>query len=54
MAFPYQFSEQVHIGLVIEFLKVWALAAGKKTEMLATCGSDAVINLWHDSNAVIV
>lgn len=23
MAFPYQFSEQVHIGLVIEFLKVF-------------------------------
>ncbi|KAI8568635.1 hypothetical protein RHMOL_Rhmol02G0215800 [Rhododendron molle] len=45
---------QVHIDLVIEFLKVWALAAGKKTEMLATCGSDAVINLWHDSDAAIV
>ncbi|KAG4166824.1 hypothetical protein ERO13_A13G156800v2 [Gossypium hirsutum] len=31
--------------------KVWALAVGKKTEMLATGGSDAVINLWHDSTA---
>ncbi|KAJ0846583.1 putative transcription factor WD40-like family [Helianthus annuus] len=29
--------------------KVWALTVGKKTEMLATGGSDAVINLWHDS-----
>ncbi|KAM7463555.1 hypothetical protein LguiA_031676 [Lonicera macranthoides] len=34
-------------GLVL----VWALAVGKKTEMLATGGSDAVINLWHDSTA---
>ncbi|KAF8378925.1 hypothetical protein HHK36_030274 [Tetracentron sinense] len=31
--------------------KVWALTVGKKTEMLATGGSDAVINLWHDSTA---
>ncbi|KAI3687031.1 hypothetical protein L1987_80721 [Smallanthus sonchifolius] len=31
--------------------KVWALTLGKKTEMLATGGSDAVINLWHDSTA---
>ncbi|KAF3948649.1 hypothetical protein CMV_025384 [Castanea mollissima] len=28
--------------------KVWALAIGKKTEMLATGGGDAVINLWYD------
>ena len=27
------------------------MAVGKKTEMLATGGSDAVINLWHDSTA---
>lgn len=32
-------------------LQIWALAVGKKTEMLATGGSDAVINLWHDSTA---
>ncbi|KAJ4827664.1 hypothetical protein Tsubulata_017672 [Turnera subulata] len=31
--------------------KVWALAVGRKTEMLATGGGDAVINLWHDSTA---
>lgn len=31
--------------------KVWALAVGKKTEMLATGGADAVVNLWHDSTA---
>ncbi|PIA55623.1 hypothetical protein AQUCO_00700140v1 [Aquilegia coerulea] len=30
--------------------KVWALAVGKKTEMLATGGGDTV-NLWHDSTA---
>lgn len=27
------------------------MAVGKKTEILATGGSDAVINLWHDSTA---
>lgn len=32
-------------------LQVWALAVGKKTEMLATGGSDAVVNLWFDSTA---
>ncbi|KAK4362783.1 hypothetical protein RND71_018024 [Anisodus tanguticus] len=32
--------------------KIWALAVGKKTEMLATGGGDAVINLWHDSTAL--
>ncbi|KAK9120554.1 hypothetical protein Syun_018171 [Stephania yunnanensis] len=31
--------------------KVWALAVGKKTEMLATGGGDAVVNLWYDSTA---
>ncbi|MFS7946989.1 putative transcription factor WD40-like family [Helianthus anomalus] len=31
--------------------KVWALTVGKKTAMLTTSGSDAVINLWHDSTA---
>ncbi|KAG5585072.1 hypothetical protein H5410_045506 [Solanum commersonii] len=31
--------------------KIWALALGKKTEMLATGSGDAVINLWHDSTA---
>ncbi|XP_021737664.1 transducin beta-like protein 3 [Chenopodium quinoa] len=31
--------------------KVWALAIGKKTEMLATGGGDAVINIWNDSTA---
>ncbi|KAE8707862.1 hypothetical protein F3Y22_tig00110372pilonHSYRG00187 [Hibiscus syriacus] len=31
--------------------KVWALAVGKKTEMLATGVSDAVINLWYDATA---
>lgn len=30
---------------------MWALAVGKKTEMLATGGSDAVVNLWYDSTA---
>jgi len=28
--------------------KVWALAVGRKTEMLATGGTDAILNLWHD------
>lgn len=28
--------------------QIWALAAGRKTEMLATGGTDAVLNLWHD------
>ena len=32
-------------------LQVWALAVGKKTEMVATGGGDAVINIWHDSTA---
>lgn len=32
-------------------LQVWALAVGRKTEMLATGGSDAVVNLWQDSTA---
>lgn len=32
-------------------LQVWALAIGRKTEMLATGGSDAVVNLWFDSTA---
>lgn len=32
-------------------LQVWALAVGKKTEMLATGGGDAVFNLWYDSTA---
>ncbi|KAK9095519.1 hypothetical protein Scep_026988 [Stephania cephalantha] len=32
-------------------LSVWALAVGKKTEMLATGGGDAVVNLWYDSTA---
>ncbi|KMT19395.1 hypothetical protein BVRB_1g012450 [Beta vulgaris subsp. vulgaris] len=32
--------------------KVWALAIGKKTEVLATGGGDAVVNLWSDSTAV--
>lgn len=27
------------------------MAVGKKTEMLATGGSDAVVNLWYDSTA---
>lgn len=27
------------------------MAVGKKTEMLATGGSDAVVNLWFDSTA---
>ncbi|KZV38388.1 transducin beta-like protein 3 [Dorcoceras hygrometricum] len=31
--------------------KIWALAIGRKTEMIATGGGDAVINLWHDSTA---
>ena len=30
-------------------MQVWALTVGKKTEILATGGSDAVVNLWHDS-----
>lgn len=32
-------------------LQIWALAVGKKTETFATGGSDALINLWHDSTA---
>lgn len=32
-------------------MQIWALAIGKKTEMLATGGVDAVVNLWHDSTA---
>ena len=28
--------------------QVWALAVGRKTEMLATGGTDAILNLWHD------
>ncbi|KAJ6858579.1 hypothetical protein NC652_041003 [Populus alba x Populus x berolinensis] len=31
--------------------KVWALAIGRKTEMFATGGGDAVVNLWYDSTA---
>ncbi|RWW67701.1 hypothetical protein BHE74_00024830 [Ensete ventricosum] len=31
--------------------KIWALAVGKKTEMLVTGGTDALINFWHDSTA---
>lgn len=34
-----------------KILQVWALAVGKKTEMVATGGGDAVINIWHDSTA---
>ncbi|KAH8480719.1 hypothetical protein H0E87_030823 [Populus deltoides] len=30
---------------------VWALAIGRKTEMFATGGGDAVVNLWYDSTA---
>ncbi|CAK7333665.1 unnamed protein product [Dovyalis caffra] len=30
---------------------VWALAIGKKSEMFATGGGDAVVNLWYDSTA---
>lgn len=45
----------MHVVLILFVIKfgvqVWALAVGKKTEMLATGGSDAVINLWHDSTA---
>lgn len=32
-------------------MQIWALAIGKKTEMIATGGVDAVVNLWHDSTA---
>lgn len=28
--------------------QVWALAVGRKTEMLATGGTDSTLNLWHD------
>lgn len=31
--------------------KVWALVVGGKTELLATGGSDAVVNLWLNSTA---
>ncbi|KAL6008390.1 hypothetical protein ACLOJK_033899 [Asimina triloba] len=31
--------------------KIWAVAVGKKTEMLATGGGDAVVNLWYDCTA---
>jgi len=37
--------------MTVQLLQVWALAVGKKTEMIATGGGDAVINLWHDSTA---
>jgi len=30
------------------FPQVWALAVGMKTEMVATGGTDSVLNLWHD------
>lgn len=33
-------------------MQVWALAVGKKTEAFATGGSDALVNLWHDSTAL--
>lgn len=32
-------------------VQVWALTVGKQTEMLATGGRDAVVNLWHDCTA---
>ena len=32
-------------------MQVWALAVGRKTEMLATGGGDAVVNLWFDCTA---
>lgn len=32
-------------------LQIWSLAVGKKTEMLVTGGTDALINFWHDSTA---
>lgn len=32
-------------------MQAWALAVGKKTEMLATGGTDATINIWHDCTA---
>lgn len=32
-------------------MQIWALAIGKKSEMFATGGEDAVINLWCDSTA---
>ncbi|RZR98920.1 hypothetical protein BHM03_00028385 [Ensete ventricosum] len=32
-------------------LQIWALAVGKKTEMLVTGGTDALINFLHDSTA---
>lgn len=31
--------------------RIWALAIGRKSEMFATGGEDAVINLWYDSTA---
>lgn len=40
------FKMDLAIDSVIQ--QVWALAVGKKTEMLATGGTDAVLNLWHD------
>ncbi|KAG0460404.1 hypothetical protein HPP92_020300 [Vanilla planifolia] len=30
---------------------VWALAVSRKSELLATGGEDAIINLWYDSTA---
>jgi hypothetical protein len=32
-------------------VQVWALTVGKKTEMLATGGTDALVNLWFDCTA---
>jgi hypothetical protein len=44
------FAEPVSVispsDLVIQ--QVWALAIGKKTEMLATGGTDSDLNLWYD------
>ncbi|KAG5559049.1 hypothetical protein RHGRI_008836 [Rhododendron griersonianum] len=46
-----QHEDKVIFFCSLRSLQVWALAVGKKTEILATGGSDAVINLWHDSTA---
>ncbi|CAJ1943854.1 unnamed protein product [Sphenostylis stenocarpa] len=38
-------------SLVCSGSQVWALAVGRKREILATGGGDAVVNLWFDSTA---
>lgn len=51
----YSLCLSIRLGVpLFEFIcvvQIWALAIGKKTEMLATGGGDAVIKIWNDSTA---